>query len=137
MRSSEYFEWLVSYADTDAGGVMYHARYIELAERSRHRWLRNNDLEFGDIEKEHGCVLLIHSLSATFVKPARLDQRLHVVSYPYMLRDAYSRWATTITHLGQQVCSVEAKIVCIDAASKLLCRMPDLLLKRLQQCCRA
>ena len=25
----------VSYADTDAGGVVYHGRYIEMAERAR------------------------------------------------------------------------------------------------------
>lgn len=29
------FKFTVAYADTDAEGVMYHARYIEVAERAR------------------------------------------------------------------------------------------------------
>ncbi|MBO7509303.1 MAG: acyl-CoA thioesterase [Alphaproteobacteria bacterium] len=33
------FNFSVAYADTDAGGIMYHGRYIEVAERARMAWL--------------------------------------------------------------------------------------------------
>ena len=33
------FNFSVAYADTDAGGIMYHGRYIEIAERARMAWL--------------------------------------------------------------------------------------------------
>lgn len=35
MNKEHIFNFTVAYADTDAEGVMYHARYIEVAERAR------------------------------------------------------------------------------------------------------
>lgn len=35
MNKEHIFIFTVAYADTDAEGVMYHARYIEVAERAR------------------------------------------------------------------------------------------------------
>ena len=29
------FPFAIAYADTDAGGIAYHGRYIEIAERAR------------------------------------------------------------------------------------------------------
>ena len=34
------FKFTIAYADTDAGGIAYHARYIEIAERARMDWSR-------------------------------------------------------------------------------------------------
>ena len=35
MTKTHIFNFAVAYADTDAEGIMYHARYIEGAERAR------------------------------------------------------------------------------------------------------
>ena len=37
------FEWPVRvyWEDTDAGGVVYHARYLHFLERARTEWLRS------------------------------------------------------------------------------------------------
>ncbi len=32
------FPFSIAYADTDASGIVYHARYIEMAERARMNW---------------------------------------------------------------------------------------------------
>ena len=34
------FKFQIAYADTDAGGIAYHARFIEIAERARMDWSR-------------------------------------------------------------------------------------------------
>ena len=34
------FPFSIAYADTDAGGIVYHARYVEIAERARMNWSR-------------------------------------------------------------------------------------------------
>lgn len=41
------FPFTIAYADTDAEGVVYHARYLEIAERARMNWLRGK-LNIGD-----------------------------------------------------------------------------------------
>ena len=43
------FPFTVAYADTDAEGIVYHARYLEIAERARMNWLRGHVAVDGDI----------------------------------------------------------------------------------------
>jgi len=43
------FPFTIAFADTDAQGMVYHARYIEIAERARMNWLRFTMPPEGDI----------------------------------------------------------------------------------------
>ena len=43
------FPFTIAYADTDAGGITYHARYLEIAERARMNWLKGNEPPEGDL----------------------------------------------------------------------------------------
>ena len=42
------FDFFIAYADTDAFGIAYHARYIEMAERARMEWSRGVKYPEGD-----------------------------------------------------------------------------------------
>ena len=44
-------DFLISYADTDAGGVVYHSRYIDMAERARMEMLHELGISCRDLEK--------------------------------------------------------------------------------------
>ena len=49
------FPFTIAYADTDAEGIVYHARYLEIAERARMNWLRgklNNGDDVGFVVRE-------------------------------------------------------------------------------------
>lgn len=41
MTKAHIFNFTVSYADSDAQGVMYHGRYVEVAERARFDWSKD------------------------------------------------------------------------------------------------
>ena len=43
------FPFTIAYADTDAAGIVYHARYLEIAERARMDWLKGNAPPEGDL----------------------------------------------------------------------------------------
>ena len=43
------FRFQIAYADTDAGGIAYHARFIEMAERARMDWSRGVIIPDGDL----------------------------------------------------------------------------------------
>lgn len=65
----------VYFQDTDAGGVVYHSRYLDFLERARYEWLRS--LGFGSRElAERHVVFVIRSLHIDYLKPARLDDLL-------------------------------------------------------------
>lgn len=43
------FPFTIAYADTDAGGIAYHARYVEMAERARMNWTHGMKIPDGDL----------------------------------------------------------------------------------------
>ncbi|MDQ7776564.1 MAG: YbgC/FadM family acyl-CoA thioesterase [Paracoccus aminovorans] len=60
----------IYYADTDAGGIVYHARYLEFAERSRAEMLR----QVGHpLVGPAGEQFVARAAALSWQKPARLD----------------------------------------------------------------
>lgn len=68
----------VYYEDTDAGGVLYHAAVIRYMDRGRTEWLRKRGYTLASLEQEHQRVFAVHSLSARYLLPGRLDDELMV-----------------------------------------------------------
>ena len=72
----------VYYEDTDFTGIVYHANYLRLI-GADHRAL------FEQTEKEApGFAFVVRSMTIDFLKPARMDDILHVVSDPSEVKGA-------------------------------------------------
>ena len=78
--SQNSFSWPVRvyYEDTDAGGVVYHSNYLNFMERARTEWLRALGYEQTTVKDELGVIIVVHSLSINFKKPARFNDMLEV-----------------------------------------------------------
>lgn len=74
----EDFPVRVYYEDTDAGGVLYHAAVIRYMDRGRTEWLRSRGYTLAALEREYRRVFAVHSLSARYLLPGRLDDELTV-----------------------------------------------------------
>ncbi|MBR6598003.1 MAG: thioesterase family protein [Alphaproteobacteria bacterium] len=59
------FPFTVAYADTDAEGIVYHARYLEIAERARMNWLRGRVVVGDDIG------FVVKELNIRYFQPLR------------------------------------------------------------------
>ncbi|MEM7172534.1 MAG: tol-pal system-associated acyl-CoA thioesterase [Pseudomonadota bacterium] len=70
----------IFYEDTDAGGVVYHAHYLNFAERARTECLRLLDLHQSLLRDSHDLVFAVRDCSLEFLRPARLDDLLEVRS---------------------------------------------------------
>ena len=69
----------VYFQDTDAGGVVYHASYVNFLERARTEWLRDcYGYSNAGLMKEFGVVFVVRSLKLDYLKPALLDDLLTV-----------------------------------------------------------
>lgn len=64
------------YADTDAAGVIHHARYLEFCERSRTEWLDQLGAGPTELEGKLGHVLVIRETTLAFHQPGRLNDQL-------------------------------------------------------------
>ncbi|MBO4701005.1 MAG: thioesterase family protein [Alphaproteobacteria bacterium] len=60
------FDFSVAYADTDAGGIMYHGRYIEIAERARMNMMRGISVPDGDLG------FVVKKLDIKYMSPLKL-----------------------------------------------------------------
>lgn len=79
------YHFRVYYEDTDAGGVVYHARYLAFAERARSEGLREGGMGPAEIIKAFGVGFIVSNLSIKFIKPLQLDDagvvETNVISY--------------------------------------------------------
>ncbi len=74
-----HFSWPVRvyFEDTDAGEIVYHARYLQFLERARTEWLRG--LGFNQSElKRQGVVFVVRDMQINWLSPALLDDALQV-----------------------------------------------------------
>ena len=79
-----FYTHRVSYGETDAMGVLYHAEYLHIYERSRSEYSRALGLPYKVME-EHGLMLPVVDLGCRYKRPARYDDLLYV-------RVAISEW---------------------------------------------
>lgn len=68
----------VYYQDTDAGGVVYHASYVNFMERARTEWLRTFGYTGLGMMQEFGMLFVVRSLKVDYFRPAVLDDMLDV-----------------------------------------------------------
>jgi acyl-CoA thioester hydrolase len=126
------FEWPVRvyYEDTDAGGVVYHARYLHFLERARSEWLRALGFEQARLRSEHGILFAVRKMSLEFVRPACLDQALRVTVALGEPRRASLDFCQQILDAenGHLCCRATANIACIDAERRCPIRIPERLL---------
>ena len=77
----------VYYEDTDFTGIVYHANYLRYMERGRTNYLRligaDHRALFEAAEKEApGFAFVVRSMTLDFLRPARMDDVLEIVTEP-------------------------------------------------------
>jgi acyl-CoA thioester hydrolase len=83
----------VYYEDTDFTGIVYHANYLRYMERGRTNYLRLIGIDhralFEETEKEApGFAFVVRSMTIDFLRPARMDDILEVLTEPDEVKGA-------------------------------------------------
>jgi acyl-CoA thioester hydrolase len=83
----------VYYEDTDFSGVVYHASYLRFMERGRTNHLRllgaDHRALFEETAQEApGFAFVVRTMTIEFLKPARMDDVLEVVTEPKEVKGA-------------------------------------------------
>ena len=115
----------IYYAETDAGGVVYHSKYLDLFERCRTEWLR---------QLGHNVV---RNITIDYLRPGRLDDLLQVgleveklgrsqIVFRQHIRreEADGGWT--------ELASAAVQIVCVDFAKFKSAPIPDWLRAKLE-----
>ena len=74
------FNVKVYYEDTDAGGVVYYANYLKFLERARSEAIYTLGYTNLDLLRRHGLLLIVKSCNIEYMKPAKLEDKLQIIS---------------------------------------------------------
>jgi acyl-CoA thioester hydrolase len=68
----------VYYQDTDAGGVIYHSKYLDFCERARTEFLRKHNIEQTELAKKENIIFVVRNLNIEYVASGKLDDLLEI-----------------------------------------------------------
>jgi acyl-CoA thioester hydrolase len=120
----------VYFQDTDAGGVVYHANYVNFMERARTEWLRSFGHTNTGMMKELGMMFVVRSMKVDYLKPAVLDDLLNVTAQIKDLGRSRVTLLQTVTRDEQLLTEGEVHLVCVTADSFKPVSLPDVLRKQ-------
>ena len=114
----------VYYQDTDAGGVVYHSTYLNFMERARYEWLRALGFNVHSMVEVHNILFMVRSLEVEYLKPAILDDLLHVsVAVTEAGRSRIALFQEIICNHVKLV-SATIQVVCVGAETLKPVRIP-------------
>ncbi len=128
-KHHKLFSWPVRvyFQDTDAGGVVYHASYVNFMERARTEWLRSFGYSNAGLMKELGVMFVVRKLELGYLRPALLDDMLEVTA---QIKDI-GRSRVTLTQMVRRgdelLAEGEVHLVCVVAESFKPVSVPDVL----------
>jgi acyl-CoA thioester hydrolase len=120
----------VYYEDTDAAGIVYYANYFRFIERGRTEFLRSLGHDQHALMKD-GIAFAVRSVSAEFLKPARLDDLLTVETAVTALGRAQVTFAQRILRDTELLLDAKIRVACIDPARGKPIPMPRTLHEQL------
>lgn len=123
----------IYYEDTDAGGVVYHARYAHFFERARTEMLREKGFEQQKLRKEN-LAFVVRKMTIDYLHPARLDDLLTVeTKIAYVQHTSLAFVQRLINQQGKEICTAEIVIVSIDTFKMKPTRLPESIVAEFKQ----
>jgi len=104
----------VYYEDTDAGGVVYHARYLHFFERARTEYLRTFNFSQQELLVENKGAFVVKSMNIDYCFPAKLDDLLHVETLVTEIKGASIIFSQIIKRNELTLCRATVKVAYVD-----------------------
>ena len=115
----------VYYEDTDTAGIVYYANYLRYLERGRTEWLRALGVEQLRLAQETGLVFAVRSLNIEYLKPARLDDVLAVLTELTLPGRAQVTLKQRIERDGETLVEASVRIACLDTKKLKPAALPE------------
>lgn len=120
----------VYYEDTDFSGFVYHASYLRFMERGRTELLRGLAGDQSDLHREaDGLVFVVRRMSLDYLKPARMDDALTVLTATRELRGASMHLDQEVRRGGETLVRADVVVACVREGRAV--RLPEALRRTL------
>jgi len=124
----------VYYEDTDAGGVVYHSKYLNYFERARTEALRTLGFEQDELIEDDDILFAVRSIQVDYLKPARFNDEVVVRTRIEQLKKASMVFAQSICTGGSDevLCSLTARVACLTASRLRPRAIPEAILNKVE-----
>tara|TARA_Y100000590_G_scaffold290124_1_gene326567 strand:- start:108 stop:500 length:393 start_codon:yes stop_codon:yes gene_type:complete len=108
----------VYYEDTDSGGVVYYANYLKFLERARTEMLNSENLSNTKLLKENKIFIIVKSCNINFMKPAKLEDELEVISHIKTVTKTSFIMHQSILKKNEMISDAEVHLVIVNEQGK-------------------
>lgn len=120
----------VYYEDTDFSGIVYHANYLKFMERGRSDYMRLLGVAQGALfaqaaAEAPGFHFVVRSMQINFLKPARIDDVLEVVTLSKEVAGASIMLAQSVRRRGEVLVNADVRVAFVSQGRAR--RIPDAL----------
>ncbi len=120
----------IYYEDTDAGGVVYHSKYLNFAERARAEFFRNLSLEQTYIKKKYDIQFVVKNLNVNYLFSCKLDDQICLVTDLENINRAKICFRHIFYKDEKEISKLQVTVCCITNTGKVA-RMPKSLYHRI------
>ncbi|MEP1216195.1 MAG: YbgC/FadM family acyl-CoA thioesterase [Marinobacter sp.] len=119
--------------DTDAGGIVYHAKYLHYMERARTEWVRSRGVGLRAGLGEN-VSYVVQRLSIHYGIPAKLDDELRVTAEPTAFGRVWMDFRQRVVRILDDavLASADVRVACIALDSGRPRRLPANMLELLE-----
>lgn len=122
----------VYYEDTDAGGIVYHANYLNFCERARTEYLRYLGIEQDRYLKQN-IAFVVKTMEIDFRQAARFNEMLTVETNIVRLKRASVEFLQQVINENEQLVFVaKVQVACINSSVMKPMAIPADILEVLQ-----
>ena len=122
----------VYYQDTDAGGIVYHANYLSIAERARTEALREMGAPHAEMVARYGVLFVVHRVNLLYQRPARIDELVTVKTEFTELRGASVTLRQKFLRDSDSLAVLELGLGCARVSGGRAARIPREWVSRLK-----
>lgn len=111
----------VYFEDTDFTGLVYHANFLKFCERGRSDFIRLLGIDHQSLaEPKHGkpAVFVVRRIEIDFLKPARIDEVLEVVTHCAEIGGATLVLDQEVRRDGTPLARAKVSVVLVSQAGK-------------------
>lgn len=131
-NNSHVVSYVVCYADTDAGGVVYYANYLKFVEAARTQLIREGGMSLWELQTQDKIGFVVRECILNIREPLRLDDSFSVITRVQSVSRTSVEFIQTInnTKTDREVAQVVCKMTCVGEAFKPS-RIPEPLIQLL------
>ena len=114
----------IYYQDTDAGGIVYHANYLSIAERGRTEALREMGAPHAEMVARYGVMFVVQRVNLLYQRPARIDDLVTVETEFTELRGARVTLRQNFLRDNDSLAVLEVGLGCAHVSNGRAARIP-------------